>query len=330
MDHVKMMAAARETMRKTMDLTATDRVLVITDIHTESVGRAFALAAEDVGCSTDTYFLPEDERPLTAIPIEMIERANGKTVVLNIFRGSGEETPFRIDWVNHVVTSKTVRLGHSPGITEEMMLEGPMNVDYDEMMRNAKGLMSAFDNARSVHITAPAGTDIVLGIEDRGFQTDVHITEENPGNLPCGEIWCGPEETRANGKIVIDGSIGDVGNVSAPLTMHVKAGRLERLECEDAGFKQRIEELTRVDAEASVIGELGIGLNPGAKLSGNLLEDEKALNTAHIAFGNNEDMPGGKNQSKTHRDFLFYNPTFDVTFKDGSTRMLIQDGKFVY
>jgi leucyl aminopeptidase (aminopeptidase T) len=73
---------------------------------------------------------------------------------------------------------------------------------------------------------------------------------------------------------------------------------------------------------ARVIGELGIGVNPKARITGNLLEDEKAGKTAHIAFGNNENMPGGKNNSKTHRDFLFHSPTLTVTYSDGSERQL--------
>ena len=80
---------------------------------------------------------------------------------------------------------------------------------------------------------------------------------------------------------------------------------------------------------AGIIGELGIGLNPGARLTGNLLEDEKAGKTAHIAFGNNTEMPNGKNKSKTHRDFLFYNPTFEVEYTDGTKKILIKDGEIV-
>ncbi|MBM4388261.1 MAG: aminopeptidase, partial [Deltaproteobacteria bacterium] len=88
----------------------------------------------------------------------------------------------------------------------------------------------------------------------------------------------------------------------------------------------KVKEYLNIDSEASVIGELGIGLNPGARLVGNLLEDEKAFKTAHIAFGNNEDMPGGRNRSKTHRDFLFREPTFVVKYKDGSEKVLIENG----
>jgi leucyl aminopeptidase (aminopeptidase T) len=77
-----------------------------------------------------------------------------------------------------------------------------------------------------------------------------------------------------------------------------------------------------------VIGELGIGVNPGAVITGNMLEDEKALGTAHLAFGNNEDFPGGgKNKSKIHRDYLFYRPTIEVIYLDGTKKIIIQKGK---
>ncbi|MEE9152360.1 MAG: hypothetical protein V3U20_11105 [Thermoplasmata archaeon] len=36
-----------------------------------------------------------------------------------------------------------------------------------------------------------------------------------------------------------------------------------------------------------------------------------------------------KDNSKTHRDFLFYNPNFEVEYEDGSKRIVIADGKVV-
>ena len=47
---------------------------------------------------------------------------------------------------------------------------------------------------------------------------------------------------------------------------------------------------------------------------------------AHIAFGNNQDFPGGQNKSKTHVDFLFLKPTISVTYLDGSSLVIIKDG----
>jgi leucyl aminopeptidase (aminopeptidase T) len=198
-----------------------------------------------------------------------------------------------------------------------------MNIDYSELVIAANKLINSFKNAKQVHITAPGGTDIILCIEDRGFSTDTQLTDESQiANLPCGEIWCGPVETMGNGLIVCDGSIGDIGNVSKPLKIFLEKGKIIKIESKDQQLVEVIEKLINIDEEAKTLGELGIGLNPGAKLTGNLLEDEKALRTALIAFGNNENMEGGQNRSKTHRDFLFNKPTMKVTFKDGSSKIL--------
>jgi leucyl aminopeptidase (aminopeptidase T) len=249
-------------------------------------------------------------------------------VVVNAFRSIRDETPFRVKWIKLITEPKTMRLGHGPGITEAMMTEGPMNVDFQKMAALADRLIKSFENARSVHITAPGGTDLVVAIEGRAFCTDTRITNEQAGNLPCGEIWCAPVETGADGMLVIDGCIGDVGVMEKPLRIEIAGGKIATLECDDEDVLAEIERLTAIDAEARIIGELGIGLNAGAKLTGNLLEDEKAFRTAHIAFGCNDDMPGGQNHSQTHRDFLFHKPTFDVEFTDGSRKVLIRDGDF--
>jgi leucyl aminopeptidase (aminopeptidase T) len=106
--------------------------------------------------------------------------------------------------------------------------------------------------------------------------------------------------------------------------MIVKDGVVVELKCNDKAFAKRVDELIHVDKEASLAGEFGIGLNPNARLTGNLLEDEKAGRTLHIAFGNNTDMPGGQNNSKTHRDFLFREPSIITD----TGVVLMKDGEF--
>lgn len=327
-DKQKMVTAARNALVHVLDLESGDRILVVTDEQTAAVGQAFHDAAIGEGCAVDLFLLPGEQRPLSGLPSGMSERLDGKTVVVNAFKGMQEETPFRIQWIKAISATKKIRLGHCPGITEAMMIEGPLNVDYAVMTRTALDLIAAFENACSVRITAPGGTDLVMKIEDRPFRTDVHATVEAGCNLPCGEIYNAPVETGTDGILVVDGSIGDVGNVAAPLSITVSKGRIETIESACGDLVDRVTELTSIDEEASLIGELGIGINPGAKLTGNLLEDEKAFRTAHIAFGNNEEMPGGRNRSATHRDFLIRDPTFEVTFKDGSMRILIERGEF--
>jgi leucyl aminopeptidase (aminopeptidase T) len=329
-DFEKMTISAQKAMIHVLKLDKEDDVLIITDKHTKREGEAFYTAAIEYGSTAYLYFLPENNRPLLEIPSELSNLIEGKTIVLNVFKGMAEETPFRVKLIDNILTTKSVRVGHCPGITKSMMIEGPMNIDYSEMVIAANKLINSFKNAKQVHITAPGGTDIILCIKDRGFSTDTQLIDgSHIANLPCGEIWCGPIETKGNGLIVCDGSIGDIGNVRKPLKIFLEEGKIIKIESEDQKLVEDIEKLINIDEEARILGELGIGLNPGAKLTGNLLEDEKALKTAHIAFGNNEDMEGGQNKSKTHRDFLFNKPTMKVIFKDGSSKILLKEGEIL-
>ena len=130
--------------------------------------------------------------------------------------------------------------------------------------------------------------------------------------------------------IVFDASIGDLGLLKQPLKVYVSDGKITKFESNDRELEKRIAQLTDVDDAARVIGELGIGVNAGAHITGNMLEDEKSLGTAHIAFGNNSDFPGGgKNNSRIHRDYLFYRPTMEVQYAEGSKKLLMNRGEFV-
>ena len=324
----KMIPGARNALDVVLGLQKNETVLVITDQPKNVIGQAFHQAAGELGAKAAMYTLPQDQRPFTDIPSDLLPLLTGTDVILNVFEGIAEETPFRIKLVKKEI-SESARVGHCPGITDQMMTQGPMTADYKAIAKDVDALIAKFDNAASVHITAPAGTDLVMNIRGRGFDTDVRIGRGKMGNLPAGEIWCAPVEDGANGVMVVDGSIGNIGNVPAPLKVTIENGKIASLESEDKDFQKRITELCAVDQWASVVGELGIGLNPRARLVGIMLEDEKAGETAHIAFGNNQEMPGGQNPSKTHRDFLFYKPTIVVSYTNGSARTLLRDGKMV-
>jgi leucyl aminopeptidase (aminopeptidase T) len=327
-DLAQMAAVAREALLHVLDLVPEDTVLIVTDLETRKIGEAFQLAAQEHGCTVQEYLLPEEDRPLAKLSAELKGQLAGKSVVLNLFQALASETPFRIQLILAIVATKAIRLGHAPGITEAMMTGGPLAVDYQTMRELAARLMDAFTDAVSVHITTPAGTDLVLGLANRPFVSDVGATVEKGCNLPCGEIYCAPEETKADGVLVVDGTIGGVDDVSRPIRVTLEGGKIVDLASDDPELVAAVEKLTGLDEEASVIGELGIGINPGAKLTGNMLEDEKAFRTAHIAFGNNSEFPGGQNNSQTHHDFLFRRPTFEVTYADGSRRVLLEDGEF--
>jgi leucyl aminopeptidase (aminopeptidase T) len=326
-----MVKGAKNALGTILKMQPEEPLLIITDESSLSIAQAFREGGSQLEGIVKMYQLSENQRPLKELPEDLpkyIEHCREGGIIVNLIEAKSSETPFRIKLIRTELGTKA-RVGHAPGITINMMTEGPMCADYLKIAEKVTYLIDLFKNARSVKITAPGGTDITLEIEDRDFETDVEIKQGTMGNLPAGEIWCAPVEDKANGIIVCDGSIGDIGNVVKPLKIEIRDGRIVALESDNRELVDEVKELTSVDEMAAVIGELGIGLNPKARLTGNLLEDEKAGKTAHIAFGNNENMPNGKNHSKTHRDFLFYNPTFKVEYKDGSSKLVINKGEVI-
>ncbi|HEQ79125.1 MAG TPA: peptidase M17, partial [Euryarchaeota archaeon] len=77
---------------------------------------------------------------------------------------------------------------------------------------------------------------------------------------------------------------------------------------------------------AKNIGELGIGLNPEARIIGNMLEDEKVLSTCHFAVGANYDEDA---KAMIHLDGLVQNPTIVAITADGKETTIMEDGKLV-
>lgn len=323
-----MASAALGSLKYIFNPTPADKVLILSDTYSENIAAAFANALEQLHCFTEKYIISEGSRPLAEIPAELERLLPEKTIVLNILKAIPEEIQFRIKWLFKVEESKKVKTGHMPGITEEMMLNS-VNVDFSRMSLSAERLKMELVDAEQLHITTPEGTNIRLGVKDRKFTSDIGTKETQTCNIPCGEIYCAPEETKAEGIIVFNASIGDIGLLKSPLKVFVHGGGITKFESDDTDLVRRIETLSGADEEAKIIGELGIGLNPGARITGNMLEDEKALSTAHIAFGNNEDFPGGKNRSRIHRDYLFFRPTIEVKYKNGNNKMLIKEGNII-
>ena len=325
----RMVPAASSALEYLFNIQQADKILILTDSYSSAVADAFKQVSVKKGGAVEIYEIKNNERPLTEIPAALEKLLPGKTIVLNIIKAFPEEIAFRIKWIFKVEENKLIKMGHMPGINEEMMLNS-VNVDFGGMQKSANSLISLLESVVRLHITNESGTDVLLGVAGRKFVSDVGVKPGDMCNIPCGEIYCAPLETEADGVIVFDASIGDIGVLTHPLKVYVSKGRITKFESEDKELVKRINTLQKVDDDAMLIGELGIGVNSGARITGNMLEDEKTLGTAHIAFGNNSDFPGGgNNHSKIHRDYLFYNPTIEALYKDGKRKLLMKKGEFV-
>lgn len=214
------------------------------------------------------------------------------------------------------------RIATLPGVTEEMLAR-VMSADMAELRRRGRAVADALDAGGEAHITCPNGCDLRLGLAGRRAIPDAgELTAPGAfGNLPCGEGFISPDDRACEGTLIVDGTIAGVGIPREPVAMKIADGRLT-----DATGSEGIALLDLLRAhgeEATTVAELGIGTNECAELTGNVLEDEKLLGTAHVAFGASQAI-GGRVQVPVHLDCVVMRPTVAV---DGAE--IVRDGELL-
>jgi leucyl aminopeptidase (aminopeptidase T) len=198
------------------------------------------------------------------------------------------------------------------------------------MQKFANSLIEQLRRASRVEITNPAGTNILMSVERRLFFTDTMIDWNRLSwmNMPTGEVIVAPVENSLEGKLVCDMAIGGIGPIPTAVIVTAKNGKVQKTSSEDERVLKSVEDSLKTDTRANIVGEFALGINPKARFVQEFLEAEKILGTVHIAFGNNSDMPGGKNPSNNHMDFLISKPTVKIINTDNSTFDVLVDGTF--
>jgi len=199
------------------------------------------------------------------------------------------------------------RIASLPGITEAIF-NRCIRIDYNRLREHGRRISGLFTKGSRVEVTTESGTHLVMSVKGRrGFSDDgFYIKKGAFGNLPAGEVCVGPCEGTTSGRLIVDGSTPLTGRLRRPIEILIKDGYATDVPL--AKMKPLVKSLGKGILN---IAELGVGLNPKAKVTGNVLEDEKAVGTAHIAFGNNISF-GGTVACPCHLDFVFFGPKVKI------------------
>jgi aminopeptidase len=182
------------------------------------------------------------------------------------------------------------------------------------------GLIERLRGAEELRIEAE-GTDVTLSVKGRTW-----VNSDGRRNMPSGEVFTGPHEASANGRIRF-------GVPSAPAGVDVAGVELElRDGLVVAAAAERGEDVLQralaTDDGARRLGEIGIGTNFGIdRPVGATLFDEKIGGTVHLALGRSYPETGGRNESAVHWDLICDLRPGGRLSADGET--IAQDGRFV-
>jgi leucyl aminopeptidase (aminopeptidase T) len=308
------MKGAKTAVETCMNIKSDETVLIVTDTEKVKIAEAFAYSSASLDAKTIISVMKPMRQSGEEPPKPIREAMKASNVVLMPTTKSLSHTEARRE-----ATKQGARIASMPGITEEIMSIGGLTADYKDIANRTINVAEILEKGKSVEITTPSGTKLTMNIEGRTPKRDTGLYHKSGdwGNLPAGEACLAPVEGTTQGTLVID-SMGKT--VRQPLTITVKNGWAQRFQGSDA---TRLESLLKsADKNAYNIGELGIGTNPNARLTGIVLEDEKVLGTVHIALGDNTSYVGGHTKSKIHVDGILLQPTVKI---DG--RLMMKDGK---
>ena len=192
-----------------------------------------------------------------------------------------------------------------PGITKDAFRIG-LNADYDEIQDNCEQLQAELRDADKVRFVTEKGTDLTFEPRNWHLDTGDVRTEETYANLPSGEIFTAPKSV--NGTVVYDGSMRPHGEISEPITIEVEDGFVTSIS--DDGLSSLVQEAEeKVGRDAHNLAEVAVGANPAiSEPTGNILLDEKAAGTVHVAIGDNINF-GGDVEAPIHEDGIVLEPT---------------------
>ncbi len=301
--------AIRTVVRQCMGVNPGEEVLVICNPVTEEIGALMRIEAQGDGADATLAVMSERDSAAAEPPRAVAAAMREADVVLAPTIQSVSHTAAR-----KAASEAGVRVGSLPGVTEEMLVR-LMSSDLEEVRRRGWAVVSTLNGGSEVRITCRHGSDLRFGIEGRlGIVDAGELSSRSAfGNLPCGEGFIAPVEGTGEGTLVVDGSIAEVGLLDTPTSLTIREGRLADATGSDGAALMDL--LTAHGPDATSIAELGIGTNEEAILTGNILEDEKILGTAHLAFGASAAI-GGTVQVPVHLDCVLLEPTVEV---DGET-----------
>lgn len=285
-------------------------VVVVTDPTMQHYADAVSTAAREAGAAVTLCVIPlrsqDGQEPPPPVARAMAEAA----VIFS---------PVRVS-ITHTRAMRTAleagaRVCMMTAYTDAIMTSSALlETDFEGQVDVCRRLGAAFTDGESVLLTSPRGTDLRFGIEGRVANVLTNIPEPGElGPIPDIEVNVVPVTGSAEGTIVADASVPylGIGILKEPIVCSVHDGYIiEMTGGEQADFlREHLESFA--DRHCFNVAELGVGLNPNARLTGEMLEDEGVMGTIHIGIGTSHTL-GGEIVAPTHYDLIMWEPTITV------------------
>ncbi|AEF93512.1 hypothetical protein Desca_0623 [Desulfotomaculum nigrificans CO-1-SRB] len=216
-------------------------------------------------------------------------------------------TPFEVA----VEKNKKLRYICLVGMDVDMMVRVIGRVDQQALSQFLHKVTDMTAKAQKMRITTPAGTDLEFALLPSRTVTCDDGDASMPGvHMLGGQISFFPDFDSINGTLTFDGSlVPPCGLLTEPVVMKVEKGRVVEI----SGGAQAREFAAWLksfdDPNMFRLAHGCYGFNPGARLTGNILEDERVWGCTEWGLGylSPLDAPPDGINAKSHCDGICLN-----------------------
>jgi len=207
------------------------------------------------------------------------------------------------------------------GMNADMMVRCIGRIDYPALAEFITTLSDMTVKARELRVTTPAGTEVTFKNME-GATAPLRGFPDKPGShMMAGQIGWRIIRESVNGRIVFDGSlVPPVGLLKQPVTLHVKDGKI--VEIEGGSEAREYETWLKSFNHPNMlrVAHICYGFNPGAKLTGDIVEDERVWGCTEWGVGNHPGMP-----APSHSDGICLNSS---VWLDGE--QILEEGRSIH
>lgn len=269
----------------------------------------------------------------STIPKETLEIIRKSNLVIAMTEYSASSSLLLLTKVKGNITR-----GASMPLVEKRMEETAFKADYKKVKKYAIAIKKMLNNAIGAEVIFSTGDKLYIDLRNRFAEADTgDCTKTNQFiNFPAGEACIAPYEASSD-EVDEFGTSKTKGIWPVLYDKELVKYIIDNNKIvEIIGKGKKAKEMKTFFKENDSrrnVAELGIGCNPKAIITGNVLEDEKV--GLHIAYGMSTHL-GGKVKSDMHLDICYSKgcpiegTTLTLINKNGTKTELIKNAKLRY
>lgn len=196
--------------------------------------------------------------------------------------------------------------------------------NYDALVPFGQKLMNMIKNADKIRMTSKKGMDISFhNVKGRVVTCELGCADVPGTFMLPGQIAWTPDIDTVQGTIVFDGALAPVCGVpKEPVKIEIENGKVKSVTGGEEAIQYKNWLAGFNHPQMLRIAHTGLGVNPGAVLSGDIIQDQRVWGSATWAFGSiGSNLVEKAVNAPSHSDCVSLDITLYIdgkkVFKDG-------------